>query len=94
MSSIRSISRIEPGQFALISGATYLFLGIIGAVLMFAFASFLPSTRGLGMLSGGLVLVIVPILYAVVGFVFGLIGAVIYNLVAGVVGGIKVTVTE
>lgn len=94
MSSIRSISRIEPGQFALITGATYLFLGIIGAVLMFIFASFIPSSSGFGMLTGGLALVVIPVLYAVLGFVFGLIGAVIYNLVAGTVGGIKVTVTE
>jgi hypothetical protein len=94
MSSVRSISRIEPGQFALIMGATYLLIGIIMAVLIFAFASFIPSAAGLGMMTGGVTIIVIPIIYGVIGFVCGLIGAVIYNLVAGTVGGIKVTVTE
>jgi len=33
-----------------------------------------------------------PVLYAVMGFIFGVIGAGLYNLVAGWIGGIEVDV--
>lgn len=94
MSSIRSISRIEPGQFALIMGATYVLFGIIAAVLLFVFTSMIPASAGLGGMTRGIGVIFVPIIYGILGYVCGFIGAVIYNLVAGTVGGIKVTVTE
>lgn len=94
MSSIRSISRIEPGQFALIMGATYALLGILFAILLFMFTAFIPASVGLGAMSRGIGVLFVPILYGILGYVSGFIGAAIYNLVAGTVGGIKVTVTE
>lgn len=94
MSSIRSISRIEPGQFALIMGATYVLFGILAAVVLFMFTSLIPASAGLGSMSRGIGVIFVPIIYGVLGYVCGFIGAVIYNLVAGTVGGIKVTVTD
>ncbi len=33
-----------------------------------------------------------PVIYAVMGFVFGIIGSALYNLVAGWIGGIEVDV--
>ena len=36
--------------------------------------------------------IFMPIIYAVMGFIFGLIGAAIYNLIAGWIGGIEVEV--
>jgi hypothetical protein len=33
-----------------------------------------------------------PVIYGVMGFIFGVIGAAIYNLVAGWIGGIEVEV--
>lgn len=94
MSSIRSISRVEPGQFALIMGATYVLFGIILAVIMFGVSSVIPAAYGFGMMSRGLTVILIPIIYGIVGYICGFIGAAIYNLVAGTVGGIKVTVTE
>ncbi len=93
MSSIRSITRIEPGQFALVMGATYALMGIIFAILMFMFASLLP-VPGIGNMGRGLAVFLIPVIYGVLGYVCGFIGAAIYNLVAGTVGGIKVTVSD
>jgi hypothetical protein len=94
MSSIRSISRVEPGQFALVTGVTYVFFGIIAAVLMFLFTSMMPATAGFGSMVRGVGVIFLPIIYGVLGYIFGFIGALVYNVVAGVVGGIKFTVTE
>jgi transmembrane protein DUF3566 len=93
MSTIRSITRIEPAQFALIMGATYALIGIIMAVFTFLFMSFVPLP-GLGGIGRGVGVIFFPVIYAILGYVIGFIGAVLYNLVAGTVGGIKVTVSE
>jgi len=37
-------------------------------------------------------LIILPIFYGVVGFIAGAIGAALYNLIAGMVGGIEIEV--
>ena len=93
MSNIRSITRIEPGQLALMMGATYALLGILVAVGVFMFSSMMPMP-GIGVMGRGLGVLLFPVLYAVLGYVCGFIGAHIYNLVARTVGGVKVTVTE
>jgi len=41
-----------------------------------------------------LMLLLAPVLYMVIGFIFTLIGALVYNFVAGLVGGFEFTVTE
>lgn len=40
------------------------------------------------------VLLIAPVIYLVVGFIFTAIGALLYNLVASVIGGIEFTTKE
>ncbi len=94
MSSIRSITRIEPGQFALIMGVTYVLLGIILGVMMFLFTSMIPMPTPFGSAARGVGAIFSPIIYGVLGYVSGFIGAIVYNLVAGTVGGIKVTVSD
>lgn len=42
----------------------------------------------------GWAIIVFPVIYAIIGFVFGLIGAYIYNLVAGWVGGIKIELED
>ena len=48
------------------------------------------------MFPGGFVVmaIVFPIMYAVLGFIFGVIGAAIYNLVAGWTGGIEFTLSD
>lgn len=77
-------------------GATY---GVIG--LIFAPFFLLISTLGLkasgqaptGLMAAGVGMIFfLPIAYAAVGFVGGLIAALIYNLLARWIGGIEVEV--
>ena len=45
---------------------------------------------GVGPIVGGIIMMIaIPIFYGIMGFIGGAIGAVIYNIAAGIVGGIK-----
>jgi hypothetical protein len=90
-----SVAKIE-GLLLFVMG---LIIGVIyGLVFMIfgaAITSLAPSgdqaMGGVGSIIAGIVIMIaVPIFYGVLGFIGGAIGALIYNLAAGVVGGIKI----
>ena len=93
MSSIRSITRIEPAQFALIMGATYALIGIIMAVFTFLFISIVPFP-GLAGIGRGVGVIFFPVIYAILGYGGGCSGARLDNLCVGTVGGIKVTLSD
>jgi hypothetical protein len=94
----RRIKRIGPLQLGKMLALLYGIMGLIFAPIvlgMSALAAALPnqSHRPAVFAWGtGFFVLLMPILYAAMGFVFGLIGAVIYNLVARFVGGIEVEV--
>ena len=76
-----------------------LLYGIIGLIfipfflIMSAAASQMPAEHRMGMMAFGAGFAIaVPFIYAAMGFIIGVIGAAIYNLVAKWVGGIEVEV--
>ena len=71
-------------------------LAVIGFIegLLFALIGGLLSTVGTGGAAVGLGfgiagIIILPIVFAIMGFIAGAIGAFVYNIVAGAVGGIK-----
>ena len=72
------------GFVGLLFAPIFLLMSVIGA------AADAPSS-GLMAFGAGAV-VMFPIIYAVIGFIGGIIGAAIYNLVAKWVGGIEVEV--
>lgn len=73
------------GLFGLIAG---LFFMIFGS--MFARLGGAPNGT---MMAGGIVaLILFPIMYAVIGFIVGAIGAALYNLVASIIGGVEIDV--
>ncbi|MGQ0541667.1 MAG: hypothetical protein ACT4O9_07445 [Blastocatellia bacterium] len=47
---------------------------------------------GGGIIAGIAVMIILPIMYAIIGFIAGVIGALVYNIFAGIVGGIEIEV--
>lgn len=68
-------------------------------ILAAALGAFAQQTQGSqgapGALVGGMLLgmaILLPIFYTIMGFLIGLIGAAIYNLIAGWLGGIEVEV--
>jgi hypothetical protein len=98
------VKSVKPLSVAKIAGLLYALMGFLfGAILSligmagsFAvpdtpgaegfFAAMLPAFVGIG------AVVFLPIFYGCLGFITTLIGAVLYNLMAGIVGGVEVDV--
>ena len=90
------IRRVGPLSCAKVAGLLYLILGFVFGALISLFtlgSSLVPDqsegTFG-GMIFGAGAIVILPICYAVLGFVMTLVMAALFNLVAGITGGIEV----
>jgi hypothetical protein len=82
------------GILGLIIGILFACVSVIGAA---SFAAIMEETTGLGgggILFGLLYAVCMPILYAAMGFVFGAIGGALYNVAAGIIGGIKIELND
>ena len=84
------VRRFGVGQTAKVFGILYALIGLVAAPIFLVAALLAPDGAGLGI---GFALLI-PICYGLLGFVFTAIGCVIYNLVAGWVGGIEIEIGE
>ena len=71
----------------LIIGACVSLFAVLGAALMHSYGS---SDGQFKMLFGVGSIILFPILYGVIGFITGLIGGALYNLLAAIVGGIEI----
>ena len=98
----RRIKRIAPLQAGKMLAVVYGCLGLIFlpffalAGMLGAFAQRAQSDQAApAALVGGIMLgmgIFLPIIYGVMGFVFGVIGATLYNLVARWIGGLELEV--
>ena len=94
------VRRINPLSLAKIAGLLYAIIGlIIGAFFSLLFGvigSLNPAQEemphGIAMLMGAGSIITLPIVYGVLGFITTAVGAMIYNGLAGVVGGIEIDV--
>lgn len=84
--AIHRIRRINPVQLATVSGVIYGLMGFMITPLVFLASMF--SGSGFPPLGVGLAL-FMPIIYGLIGAVGTFIAALIYNLVAGWVGGVE-----
>lgn len=89
---MQKLNKIGVLSVAKINAVIGAILGLIWGILAAIIGTTFAVLGGLGALAGlGLWSIIVfPIVYALIGFVGGAIGAFLYNLVAGWVGGIEV----
>lgn len=91
---LRSVGVLSMGKLL---GAMYAIIGlIVGAIL--SLVSLLAGVANLNqgaphplpfMVGGIAAIILLPIFYGIVGFIGGVISAAVYNLVAGLVGGIE-----
>lgn len=91
------IKRIRPMSVAKITGTLYAVMGlVVGAFFsLLAAGGFGPNDSdfsGFGMVLGTGAVVAFPILYGCIGFVATLIAVWLYNVMAGLVGGIEIDV--
>jgi hypothetical protein len=92
------IKRIGPLSFAKISAVLYAVIGLVaGGVfslvgLAGAFASETSGAAGFGAIFGVAAIIVFPIFYGVMGFVFTLFAAWLYNFAADFVGGVEIDV--
>lgn len=80
------IRHLHAVQAAKVMAVVYGIIGLIFIPLFFVFSAFLPTEERMG----AVFLLVLPVIYAIVGFVGTLIAAVVYNLAAGWVGGFSV----
>ena len=83
MHEIRHIGVFQAAKFA---AAMYLLLGAVIAIPL----TLIYMAVGSGSNPFGLLGLLVPLLYAIIGFIFTAIGCWVYNLVASMVGGIEI----
>ena len=84
----KRITNISPLQFGIVMGILY---GIISLIIVpFLFIGMLFGHGGLG----AVFVIFLPIVYAVMGFILGVITAFVYNLVAQWTGGIELTFSD
>lgn len=57
-------------------------------------ASFSSLRRNYIFGSGALMLIFIPIIYGIIGIIFGALSAVLYNFIAGRIGGVKIYIRE
>jgi hypothetical protein len=92
----RRIKRVAPLQLGKMLAILYGIMGLIALPIFLSIASLssqLPAEeRGAFMAMGAGAALFAPLIYAALGFVIGIIGSFIYNVVAKWVGGIEVEV--
>lgn len=94
-----TLKRVGPASAFKVGLALYGFMGLLGgaffAVLSQTGGAFVPPAEAgaFRMFFGVGAIVILPIFYGIIGGIFGALGAVIYNLVAGWFGGLEVDIS-
>jgi hypothetical protein len=92
------VKRIGPLSIAKVAGMLYGILGLIVGcfVALFSLVGGAVSEElggaALGALFGVGAVIFLPILYGFLGFLMALVGAALYNLAAGWIGGIEVQI--
>lgn len=89
----RRLLRISPLQLGIVAAVFYLIISI-PFVLLFWFIGSRYAPAGAATPFRGVIMMFVPLGYATFGFIFAILAAWIYNLVARFSGGIEYTVMD
>ncbi len=84
--SVAKLYAVMAAAMGLCFGLLVAAVGSIGSTMLSSDGTSLVPFGGFGIAA----IVVLPIIYAVMGFIGGLIGAALYNLFAGLVGGIEI----
>lgn len=86
----QQIRRFSVGQTAKVFGVLYALMGLCFAPFILVFGMMAPEGQAFGTIFA----IGMPVLYGAMGLVGAALGCVLYNLVAGWVGGIEVEVDQ
>ena len=87
----QQISKFSIGQSAKFLGVLYVLFGLLFVLFFLLMGAFGPEGSAP---FGTMFAVAMPVMYGAMGVIGGAIGAALYNLVAGWVGGIEVELDE
>ena len=87
----KKIKRIAPLQLGKMLAVLYAIFSAI--TIPFIILGMISSPRRTGLINMGL-MILMPLIYIVIGFVGGIIVAAVYNLCAKWVGGIEITLED
>ena len=93
-----TLKRIGPGSAFKVGMAVYAALGLLGGLIFAAVSTLggavLPREAGVFRMFFGVgAIIFLPIFYGIIGGICGAIGAAVYNLVAGWIGGLEVDIS-
>ena len=96
--NVKRVNRIDPMSSAKMMAVMYLILGLVFGIIGLLMASFAPKPQapagvpfpalGIGMI------IFMVIFYPICGFIGGYLGALVYNAAAGIIGGIKIELSD
>ena len=91
---MRELKKIDVMSLAKLQAIVMAFFGLIAGIFAAIFGGAigaLAGTMGIGAVGsmGLLSIVVMPITYAIMGFIGGALFAILYNLVAGWIGGVQ-----
>jgi hypothetical protein len=89
------IQRVGVAQLAKVLGVLYFLMGIVFVVIMLLVSRGMAGAAGAAFpafgYGGGIgMMLVMPLLYAFFGVVFGALSAGLYNVVAGMLGGVEI----
>ena len=88
---MKELKRIGIASSAKVTGVLTAIFGLFAGIAFALFASIGGGMGSFGGVAGLLIgLIGVPILYGLIGVVAGALYAALYNLIAGLIGGIKI----
>ena len=99
-----TVKRISPGSALKVGAVVYAFFGIFVGICTALFSMMAgsladlgggasPGARALGFGLGAAAIIVVPIGYGIIGGIGGALGALVYNVAAGWVGGLEVDIS-
>ncbi len=89
----QQIRRIDPFSAAKVAAILYGIMGLVFIPFVLVLRSLVPAEAAEAGFAPGFGMgfaIVLPVIYACVGFVFTFIGAALYNVVAGWVGGLEI----
>jgi len=89
----KRLTHVSPLRCGIVLGILYAIISLVFLPLFLLVAVFGKGGLGQSIASWVLILLL-PVLYGVLGFIFGVIAAAMYNLIAKWTGGLEFEVTD